>query len=101
MLQQRRAEVLRGGSLGFTPSLIEIIGWDYNAVLTMLSFRIRDGVWTAIIKADFGNTPMVAFLDVGSFGRCVEVTSELAAAGQLHWHRDKYPPKKRTWKKAS
>lgn len=95
--QQREVRRLVGGSLGRAPSLAEILGWEYNAVLTSLTFRIKDGVWSSVVKADFGPRPMVAFVDVGSFARCVEVTIEFATKRSLKWYPDKYPPKTRTY----
>jgi len=96
-MQQLRT--LRGGSLGYSTTLIQHIGWRYNAVLTGLSFYVRDGVWHSVIKADFGNRPMVAFLNVGTFERVIEVTEEYASRGWLNWKEDRKPPKTRTMRK--
>jgi len=85
-------KMLLGGALGLSPTLMEIIGWHYGANLTSIQFTCRDDVWTAIIKADFGNDAMVAFLDVGDFARCIEVTIEFIEEELLKWHKDKYPP---------
>lgn len=92
--RHRRVAGLRPTSLGMVPALPEDIGWNYNAVLTGLTFRCRAGIWTAIIKADFGNSPMVAFLDVGTFPRTVEVLCEYAQRRALTWLPDKYPPRR-------
>lgn len=94
--QKQRALVsLPDTFMGLVPTLQETIGWSYNAVLTGVSFRINRGVWSAVIKADFGNTARVAYLDVGSFGRCVEVCCEFAEKRMLTWQHDKYPPRER------
>lgn len=92
---QRRIRSVVGNGLGRSNVLQETIGWVYNAVLTGLHFRVRDGIWTAVIKADFGDRAQVAFLDVGTFARCIEVCAEYAEKGQLRWYPDKYPPRTR------
>ena len=96
----RNVDMFAGTALKYVPTLQESIGWEYNAILTGVSFRVKNGVWTCIIKADFGSTAMVAFIDVGSFARCVEVSCEFAAKGHLTWHKDKYPAQTRTYRKA-
>lgn len=95
ILRARQLRRLQGGSLGYCNTLIELVGWNYNAILTGVSFRVRNDIWSAVIKADFLEGPLVSFLDVGSFARCVEVLNEYAEKRLLVWHPDKYPPKTR------
>lgn len=90
---------LRGGSLGTANSLQEEVGYNFGAQLTGLSFYVRDGVWHAVVKADFSGRPMVAFLNVGSFARCVEVTCEYTFHSWLRWKDDNKPPKTRTYRR--
>lgn len=92
---QRTLRRVRGDALGHSLTLQEHIGWHHNAVLTGLSFYVRDGVWNSVIKADFGNRPMVAFVNVGTFARCLETTAYLASKGYLTWQPDKKPPRTR------
>ena len=92
-VHHRVVERLRGGALGLTPTLAELVGWNYNAVLTGVSLRSNGRIWTAVIKADFDDGPKVSFLDVGTFGRTCDVLVEFADAGLLKWVHDKYPPK--------
>lgn len=96
-LQQRRAELVKGGALSYLPTMEEIIGWTYNALLTGVSFRYADGVWTAVIKAVKDGHPIVSYVNVGKFGRCVEVAIDLASKGLLVWYPDQHPVK--TWKR--
>lgn len=99
MATPRVADRLLGGPVGFTPTLEEILGWEYGAALTQLSYRYRDGIWTALIKADIRGSAKIAFIDVGSFGRCVEVANERVARRWLHWKDDIHPPKTRTYRR--
>lgn len=91
---------LRGGSLGLANSLQEEIAYNFGAQLTGLSFYVRDGVWHAVVKADFSGRPMVAFLNVGTFARCVEVTCEYTFHSWLRWKADAKPPRTRTFRPA-
>ena len=96
----RHLGTLGGGALGRSVELKEQLGWRYGAVLTGLSFYLRDGVWSAVIKANFENRPMVAFINVGDFARCVEVAVEIVETGRLYWQPDKRPPKTKTFRQA-
>lgn len=93
--KQRAARRLVGGPLGLSAAIDQHIGWNYNGVLTGLSFYVRDGIWHAVIKADIAGRPMVAFLNVGTFARCVEVCAEYAFRSWLIWKPDERPPRVR------
>ncbi len=90
----RKLRRLKGGSLGRSNTIKEHIAYHYGAHLTGLSFYVRSGTWHSVIKADFGNHAMVAFLNVGTFARTVEVTEEYARKGWLTWKNDRNPPKR-------
>ena len=91
--KQRSIRKTAGGPLAHVPGLDHALAWAYGIVLTGLIFRLRDGVWTAIIKGDLKNEAVVAFVDVGSFGRTVEAVIELIDARLIFFQQDSYPPK--------
>lgn len=92
-MQQKTVRRLKGGTVGLVPTLLEVIGWEYGAVLTGINIRHGANCWTAVVKADFLDRPYVAFINTADFASAVEVTSRAAAQGQLQWHPDDYPPK--------
>lgn len=93
--EQRTRRSLQGTFVGAVPTMQEIVGWVYNAVLTGVAYRIYDGQWSCIIKADFGARPMVAYVNGRSFAHCVDNSCEVAEAKVLTWYPDRYPPKER------
>lgn len=76
-------------------SIIEEIGWHYNAVLTELCFTHRGDIWVARVKADFARGPQVCWIEVENLYRLAEVVTEYVRKGRLSWQRDKHPPRVR------
>lgn len=71
--------------------LEEAVGWNYNAVLTLVQVKRFRGHWRMVIKAKFNNRPMIAFVHAESYGEACEVTVKLADMHQLVWHTDRKP----------
>lgn len=95
-LQRKRGQTsLMDTFMGLVPTLMEMVAWRYGAVLTGVSFRIYRGKWSSVVKADFGEDPLVAYTSGWSFAHCVEATCAHAEAGLFYWQDDDYPPKER------
>lgn len=96
MLQQTRRISLRRDE---TRILQENIGWQYNGVLTSVTFRKTFEGWLAVIKADLPAGPRVSFLNVNNLSDCTRVAAEYAGQGRLYWKEDQYPVKVYQYKK--
>lgn len=90
-------QVSSNGSLQANTRLQEDIGWHDAGVLSSVQVSYKGARWLVVVKAEFPAGPKVAFLDVDTFGRCLEVLAEYASSGQLNWVNDKYPPRVRRW----
>lgn len=96
MLTQTKAFILHRDK---TRILQENLGWQYNGVLTAVTFRVTADGWLAVIKANLPAGPMVAFLNVNNLEDATRVAAEYAGKKQLYWKRDKYPVKVHNYRK--
>lgn len=71
--------------------LAEDIGWNYNAVLTGLYFKIAGDIWKATVKCEMASGPKVAYFTGSSLYQLVETVHRYAAKGLFSWNHDKHP----------
>jgi len=74
-----------------TTLLAEHIGWNYNAVLTGLYFKLAADVWKAVVKCEMAGGPKVAYFTGPSLYQLVETVHWYAKRGYIEWHHDKRP----------
>lgn len=71
--------------------LAEHIGWNWNAVLTGISFKIRGSLWEAVIKAEMASGPKYSKFTNESLYQLIETVHWYASKGYITWNRDKHP----------
>lgn len=71
--------------------LAESLGWNYNAVLTGIYFKVAGDIWKAVVKAEMDSGPKVAYFTNTSLNALVETVHWYASKGLVSWSRDKRP----------
>lgn len=71
--------------------LKEHLGWNYNAVLTGISFKIDGGLWKAFLKCEMAQGPKIAYFTGDSLYQLVETVHWYASKALISWHHDKRP----------
>lgn len=89
--QRVMVETLRDARRSNMSLLQEAVGWNYNAVLTLVQVKAFRNEWRCVIKAKFHGRPMIAFVHGASFAEACERTVSLADQRALVWHSDKKP----------
>ena len=74
-----------------TTVLNEHIGWNYNGVLTGISFRLHGDIWKAVLKAELPSGPKVAYFTGTSLFQLVETVHWYASKAYVSWYHDKKP----------
>lgn len=71
--------------------LAEHLGWNYNAVLTGVYFKIAGDIWKAVLKVEMSSGPKVAYFTGTSLYRLVETVTWYASKALVSWDHDKHP----------
>lgn len=84
-------QVNRDDALSRLSTLEEHVGWNYNGVVTGISFRMRGDVWKALLKMEIQAGPKVAYFTGTSLRELVENVHWYCSARAVCWEHDKLP----------
>jgi len=73
--------------------LAESLGWNFNAVLTGISFRFEGDIWKAVLKVEMPSGPKYATFTGTSLFQLVDTVHWYSSKGRVEWQRDKHPVK--------
>ncbi len=71
--------------------LAEHIGWNYNAVLTGVYFKMAADIWKCVLKAEMASGPKVAYFTNTSLLALVETVHWYCSKGIVSWNPDSKP----------
>lgn len=71
--------------------LQESLGWNYDALLTGIYFKVRGDIWQCVLKAELRSGPKMAFFTGDSLVELTETVYWYARKGLISWDHDKRP----------
>lgn len=89
--QSRSRNISQADDLSEISVLAEHLGWNYNAVLTGVYFKMHADIWKATLKVEMSSGPKVSYFTGTSLLQLVETVHWYASKGLVSWGHDKMP----------